>query len=412
MKNIRLVVFTSALAIALLGCSKNNPVSPDENPDQSDGRISIYNDETYLNTDLTTSDDTVGIDSTSDLSKGLAKTEKTQKFSMKLIATVSPPTVNKQKVQATSVSLNGSYAYISYNMAGDQYLGAVDVVSVNGKSTKIVSRATFTDTDVSAVFYYNNNVYMAEATSNTAYDPPAIAELISISGGKLNLSRNFRSQLSSFAATSIAAGNGVIYATTGNTGGLYTLTPDSLKILSYVQLADARWVDFNASNAIVAQGTPGRISVFNVGSMTAPISTFNFHGADIAESKSTVRLIGGKALIAAGDSGVQLINLSSGKIVGSIPPTIVKGLDPSVTVTNAVDGAGQYVYISNGEAGVYVAQASQNLETPSGDTNIKLTVLGKLKFSKLQSVNHVAFNGSTLVVASGTGGVRIVTVTF
>jgi hypothetical protein len=83
-----------------------------------------------------------------------------------------------------------------------------------------------------------------------------------------------------------------------------------------------------------------------------------------------------------------------------------------VTVTNAVAGAGQYIYISNGEAGVYVAKASQLLETDNGDAPITLTVLGQLKFSKLQSVNHVAFNGSTLVVASGTGGVRIVTVSF
>jgi hypothetical protein len=409
MKHIRNAAFVAALALTLIGCSKNsNPVSPGDNPDQSNGRISIYNDETYLNTDLTTSDDSVGVDTTT----GLSKTSQTQKFSMKLIAQISPPTVNKQKVQATSVSLDGSYAYISYNMAGDAYVGAIDVVYVNGKSTKIVSRATFTDTDVSSVFYFNNNVYMAEATGNASYSPPAIAELISIKSGKLDLTGNVRSQLSSFTATSIAAGNGMVYAVTGNTGGLYTLTSDSLKILSYAPLTDARWVDFSASNVVVAQGTPGRVSVFDVNNMSAPLNTYNFPGADIAQSKSTVQLIGGKALIAAGDSGVQLMNLSDGKIVGSIPRLIVKGLDPSVTVTNAVAGAGNYIYISDGEAGVYVAQASQALENLSGDTPIKLTVLGKLTFSKLQSVNHVAFNGSTLVVASGTGGVKIVTVSF
>jgi hypothetical protein len=409
MKQVRVVMFASALALALFGCSKsNNPVSSSDNPTESDGRISIYNDETYLNTDLTTSDDSVGVDTTA----GLAKTSKTLAFSMKLVATISPPTVSKQKVQATSVSLNGTYAYVSYNFAGDPYLGAIDVVSVNGKSTKTVSRATYTDTDVSSVFYYNNNVYMAEATGNASYLPPAIAEKIKITSGKLSLTGNIRRQLASFAGTSIAAGNGVVYEVTGNAGGLYTLSTDSLKVLSYAPLSDARWVDFSASNVIVAQGTPGRISVFNVGSMSAPLNTYNFPGADIAQSKSTVQLIGGKALIAAGDSGVKLMNLATGKIVGSIPRLIVSGLSPSVTVTNAVAGAGQYIYISDGEAGVYVAKASQALENLSGDAPITLTVLGQLKFSKLQSVNHVAFNGSTLVVASGSGGVRIVTVTF
>jgi hypothetical protein len=106
------------------------------------------------------------------------------------------------------------------------------------------------------------------------------------------------------------------------------------------------------------------------------------------------------------------MNLASGKIVGSIPRTIVSGLDPSVTVTNAVTGAGQYIFISNGEAGVYVAQSSQTLEDMTGDQSITLTVLGQLQFSNLQSVNHVAYNGSSLVVASGLGGVKVVDVNF
>lgn len=115
-------------------------------------------------------------------------------------------------------------------------------------------------------------------------------------------------------------------------------------------------------------------------------------------------------MIAAGDGGVQLMNLADGRIVGSLPRLIVAGLDPARSVTNAVDGANRSLFISNGEAGVYVAQSSATLEEQTGSANITLTMLGQLRFANLQSVNHVAFDGEFLVVAVGLGGVKVVRV--
>jgi hypothetical protein len=409
MKTMRAVSAILAFALGFAGCAKDNPVDTSGVQDVTDGRITIVNDEDKLNTRLIAKDDSVQVDSVATLKKIAAP----QAFSMKLNVQISPPVVSGQQLQATSVSLSGSYAYISYNMVGNPYIGAIDVVQLNGSKSKIKSEATYTDTDVSSVFYFNNNVYMAEATGNVAYTSPAIAEVIRISGGgKLGLAGNLRSQLTSYVATSVAVGNGKVYVTTGNTGGLYALTQDSLKITSYTSLSDARWVDFDANYVAVVQGG-GKLSVLSVNT-GALLSTYSFTGTSIPESKSTVHVVGGKALIAAGDGGVKLMNLATGKIVGSIPRTIVAGLDSSLSVTNAVDGAGQYIYISNGEAGVYVAQSSQNLGNLSGDLAVTLTVLGKLRFSNLQSVNHVALSsdGQTLVVASGLGGVKIVTVSF
>jgi hypothetical protein len=187
---------------------------------------------------------------------------------------------------------------------------------------------------------------------------------------------------------------------------------DSLTQESYTALSDARWVDADASYIVVAQGTPGRLSVFNKTTM-ALVNTFSVGGATIAESKSTVRLIGGKALFAAGDGGVKIVNLATGTTVGSLARITVTGLDPSVTVTNAVDGAGMFVYSSNGEAGIYIASTLfQLLETATGNTAIPLYTLGKLQFSTQQSVNHIAFDGSTLAIAAGLGGVKLVVMAY
>lgn len=396
------------LCAGIIGCNKSSgPTEAPVIPDQTNGRVTIINDEAKLAARVTINDEPVPIDTAMYKASGAAA------FSLKLAATISPPVVGGQTLQATSVVLDGNFAYASYNMQGSTYIGAIDIIQVKGaKNATLRSEATFTDTDVSSLCYANGKMYLAEATGNTAFAAPAVVEAITISGGKMDLAKNFRRALSSYAATAVSAAGGKVFVTTGNTGGLYTLTQnDTLSVEKFDALDDARWVDNDGTYVVVAQGTPGRFSVFQQSTM-AFLKTVSFSGATIPESKSTVRLIGGKALVAAGDGGVQLVDVASGTVVGSIPRTVVRGLDSSVTVTNAVDAADKYVYISNGEGGVYVALASVNLSNITGTSPITFKMLGKLQFANLQSVNHVSYDGSLLAVAAGLGGVKFVTVSF
>jgi hypothetical protein len=400
----------SAAAIVILtlfiGCGKDSPVDPPTGiPDQTNGRTTVINDEARLAERMTITSADVPV-----IPSGTEKISTA--FSLKLIAQIASPVVNGQTLQATAVVLSNKLAYVSYNMAGSDYLGAIDVIQLKSYANpSLRSEATFTDTDVSCVCANDSYVYLATATGNPESESPSVVEAIAISGNKLDLSKTLRRVLSSYVATSVSTYNGRVYVTTGNTGGLYTLSAVALEIESFVQLDDARWVDTDGKSFAVAQGMPGRITLFDQAAKSG-LGTFPFKGAGIAESKSTVRVIGGKALIAAGDGGVQLMNLADGTIVGSLSRLVVPGLDPGRSVTNAVDGARQQLFISNGEAGVYVAETSAALEEPTGSTPINLKLLGKLQFDKLQSVNHVAFDGEFLVVAAGLGGVKIVAVTY
>ena len=355
----------SKLCLALVfvaGCAKDGPLTPPPGiPDQTNGRITVINDDARLAERMIITNLDVPVDP-GQLGKGGFAAA----FSLKQIAEVPSPVVNGRTLQATSVVLDNKVAYVSYNMAGSDCVGAIDVIQLRSfGNPDLRSEATFTDTDVSSVCFSGSFVYLATATANPLFDSPSVGEAIGISGNKLDLTIDFRRMLSSYVATSVAVNNGKVYVTTGNTGGLYTLSADTLGIRSFVSLSDARWVDADGSNLVVVQGTTGRIAVFDQTSGTLR-NTFPFNGASIAESKSAIRLIGGKALIAAGDGGVQLMNLADGKIVGSLPRLIVPGLDPGKSVTNAVDGVGQHIFISNGEAGVYVAQSSVALEGLTG----------------------------------------------
>ncbi|MCH8144970.1 MAG: hypothetical protein IIA55_09650, partial [Gemmatimonadetes bacterium] len=331
-------------------------------------------------------------------------------FSLRLRAEVSPPTVDGQVVQATAIAMRGDRATVSYNMRGPQYLGAIDVFNISNKSRpKLRSEALFNDTDINSVAIDGGNVYIAAATGDPAYAYPAVLEVIKLRTGKLVLEGNQRTPLTSFAATSVVIPTSTIYATSGNTGALTALDQGTLALTGSIDLHDARWVDVAGGKVVVLQGTPGQISVYDEQTLQL-LGQYAFTGADIPESKSTVEVVGGKAFIAAGTGGVQILSVNTGAVVGTVPlpDAAALGLDPSVVVTNAVTVDDDLLFISNGEAGVYVAQASQPFDQTGSEQQQQITLLGRLQFADLQSVNHVAFKNNYLIIASGLGGLKTV----
>lgn len=406
------VLVLSAIALIHYSCS-DDVVGPVDAPgNQSNERISITNDESALDPRVRYFDQEVPIGSGG---FGLmAKRTRLQAFSLTLVAEVIPPTVSGQVVQATSTAMKlDDRAIVSYNMRGGQYLGGIDVFKFPPSGVpKLKSEALFNDSDISSVSYDADKVYLAEATGDAMFPYPAVFEVMNMTKDKLVLDGNQRFPLTSFAGTSVALSSNNIYVTSGDNGRLSVFDRTTLALKDSFDLIDARWVDVDGGKVVVVQGgTPGQISVFDEASLSV-LNTFTFTGADIPESKSTVQVVGGKAFIAAGTGGVQVLSVNTGTVVGSVPrpdPASL-GLDPSKVVTNAVSVAGDLMFISNGEAGVYVAQAAVPFDQSGSEDPLNLTVLGQLQFDNLQSVNHVAYNGTFLVIAAGLGGLKMVRV--
>ena len=414
----------SVLAILSFACV--DAVGPAGPGNQANGRLTIVNDAATLATQVTYFDDSIPIDGSGVGYPAAPARSPALSLSMvgqaggavspklKLKAEVASPTVGGQVLQATSVSMAGPLAVVSYSMIGNSYLGAVDVIDINpGGQPTLTSRVVFQNADISAVFTSGTNVFVAEATGDTGFQSPAAFEVIQLVGNNLVLNGNLRRGLTSFVGTSVTASATRAYATSGNTGALFVIDPVTLTPLDTIPLHDARWVTVAGGKIVVVQGTPGQISVFNETTL-APQGTFSFKGADVAESKSTVELAGGKAFIAAGDSGVQVLSATTGAVVGSVPrpnPDSL-GLSPSVVVTNAAAVDADLLFIANGEAGVYLAQGSQAFSATGPETQQTITMLGKLRFANLQSANHVAYSADNkyLIVAAGLGGLKIVQV--
>jgi len=410
--------------VALVHVSCSDSTGPG---DQSNARISITNNAGVLAARVTYMNDSIPVDSagvgypsapaplaSASISRSSAASQAGLNLSLK--AEVAPPSIGGQALQATSVSIVGNLAVVSYNMVGNPYLGGVDVIDITNRNQPVLrSEALFQNTDVSAVTTSGVNVYLAEATGDTGFASPAVFEVVKLVGNQLVLTGNTRTGLSSFAATSVAFGTRV-YATSGDAGSLFMLNPATFAVTSSIPLTDARWVAVGGGQVAVVQGVPGRLAVYNESNMSV-VGSWPFKGADIAQSKSQAELVGDKAFIAAGDSGVQVLNPATGASLGQVPrpnPDSL-GLSASVVVTNAVAIDQDLMFISNGEAGVYLAQGSQAFST-SGTGAQTITMRGKLRFGNLQSVNHVAYsaggpgNPGMLIVAAGLGGLKIVQV--
>lgn len=415
-KGLQSLFLLVALSVVFVSCSSSGTDT------ERDDSYQINNNEESLSNRYTEKDDSIAVDTTA-AENTLSKAAKV-KFDLKLVSEVSSPEINGTTVQATMISrdANNTRSLISYNLKGAGYLGAVDVaqISGNGKNINIRSNITFFDADINAVHADVDKIYAAVATSN-----PDIATDISSSGIRsydfLSFELDDQStasvSLPSYAANSIVLFGDRVYATSGNTGGLSVYNKELNERIAFVEIEDARWVDVNSTYIAVLKGdTDGddKGSVVLINRSDYSISAeYPVDGVYTPEAKNTIELINHLAIIAAGKEGVKVMDLTTGTIKSSIPlpdPSAL-GLSPDVVSSNAASADDDKIFISNGEAGVFVAESNKDLSEYNPGEDISTVLLGKLQFGDLESVNHVSYRNKLLIVAAGLGGLKIVALT-
>ncbi|MCA9513324.1 MAG: hypothetical protein KC635_00120 [Myxococcales bacterium] len=401
------LVLLAALALPLAAaCGSDAP------PDDGGGRVTIETDADALGDAVDTTDAEVDVESASAANAILLAPE--PRYDLTLVAQVSPPEVAGEPLQATAVDFDGARAVVSYNLAGPVQAGAVDVFGFDGAATPVLSsRATFGDADVNAVSAAGGRVFLATATSDEGFGTPAVVETLAVDdAGKLALAGHARGPLASYAATSVLPDGPRAFATSGDTGGVYLLDAATLDTLATTALDDARWVArADADHVVVAQGTPGRLTVLDTATLT-PTATFPFDGSHIPESKGTVAALGGLAYVAAGDGGALVVDLATGAKVAEVPVPLDLPFPASALVANAVTVDDDLVFVSFGAGGVFMVQADRDLAAPyvASDPPV-FTLVGRLVIpGDVASVNHIAYKDGHLFVASGRGGLQIIRV--
>lgn len=315
------------------------------------------------------------------------------------IAEVSAPTYQGTTLRATHVAIEGDYAYVSFNVEGDQYLGAIDVINISDPNNPIMElEAIFPNTDISAVSYYNNTLYLAGATNATAINEsnPAVLMKIELDNG-IPTEDITLIDMPSYVATDVFANTNGVYGVSGNTGIVGQYDHNSSNLNQQVSLGDLRAIGNYDSKIIVLSGTEG-VHIYNETNLSE-INSIETN-TDIADSKRTIDFYDNNVLVSEGKNGMVAYDLTNGNEVATIDLPIVSGLniDQNEVVTNAVTVENDHVFIANGAAGLAV----HNITT--GLANI--TSIGTLEIDG--STNYVKSANGYIFVASGNGGLKII----
>ncbi|MEX2604259.1 MAG: hypothetical protein WD361_08640 [Gracilimonas sp.] len=408
--SLRKIAVIFLVSFLWISCSVNKA---DEGSD-----FTVINNEGELSSRLDTLDIDIEVDTTETAASSKTFFKKTPSFDLKLIAELTPPEVNGSPVQATMVSILGgsARAAVSYNERGLAYKGAIDILQLpsgNSRNLRIRSGILFDNADVNAVHVNENRIWSALASESSKLVDEgeySVIRQFSFNGFSISGESEVNASLPGFAANSTKEFGDNVFITSGDNAGLSVFNLDLSEQIAFIRITDARWVDVNDDWVVVLSGGDnGSLHKYDRASLQL-IETYSFGGADTPEAKNTVEIVGNLAMIAAGKSGTHIMDLTNGQLLANIPiPDPARlGLSPDVVTTNAVSAEEEYIFISNGEAGVYVAEANLNLNEFRSGQNLTVDLIGQLKFDEKQSVNHVSYRGNNLIIATGLGGIKAV----
>ncbi|WP_163406958.1 LVIVD repeat-containing protein [Flavobacterium ajazii] len=384
------VYLFSFLAISLLiGCDNNDETT---NNNQSINNITITTDQNSLNQRLDyTNSGVISIENNNPTGK-LANTSATTTLPLVQIAEINPPVdKNGRTLQASHITVNGNYAYVSYIMRGDIYSGAIDVIDVSDPyKPKLVTSALIADTDITSLTYSNGSLIIG-AAKDVDTDPllvnPAIVINMELNSGLLTDKYKIN-YLESRVTTDVAANASSYFAVTGDNGSLFKLNTSTKAITGKVAEEDLRSVALSSDKVITLSGTKG-VNVYNQSTLALQK---NFStSTDVSGAKRTMEIDGTKLLVSEGYNGLGVYDINTGSKLQTINIAIA-GED---NVTNAVSINEGYAFVANGAAGLNVYQSGN-----------QLSLLGTLGISG--SSNYVKSSGNYIYVASGKGGLKII----
>ncbi len=385
-KNVYLFSF---LALSLLiSCDDNN----DNKNDQSLDSITITSDQNTLNQRLDyTNSGVIAIENGSLTGKTAENT--VTSFPLVQIAEIKPPVdANGKTLQASHVTVNGNYAYVSYITRGDVYSGAIDVIDVSDPyKPKLVTSALIPNTDITSLTYSNGNLIIG-AAKDVDKDPllgsnPAVVFNMPLSSGLLTdkLTTNY---LESRVTTDVAANTSNYFAVTGDNGSLFKISTSTKAVTGKTAMADLRSIALTSDKVVTLSGTKG-VNIYN--QTTLALQKSFTTSTDVSGAKRTMDIDGTKLLVSEGPNGLGVYDINS----GSKLQTIAIATAGEDNVTNAVSINDGYAFLANGALGLNVYQPGS-----------QYSLLGSVGIAG--SSNYVKSSGNYIYVASGTGGLKII----
>lgn len=397
----------AALALALAGCMTKAaaPTTPAGADAQASRGITV-----------TEGGETVAKDETITLtpeaapgSRALAATTPFD-YAIQYVAKVPPVKVGSDTVQANDILVCpcGSGAYIAYNIAGDDFGGAIQIIDTSDKShPSVVREIKLPEMDVNALYQDGNTLYFGGQANPDAWPFKSyIGKVDLVNPDGVAIAASFKS-LRSHAVTSITKANGKFYVGVGaRDGGVEILksdlSPESFKAYPDVRSVQAPGgvvhalvgtVDGTATvGRLVKLGTTDSVTTLDNFRSTYTKATLDMPSADLA-------------FLGMSASGFQVLKPGSASKVFSLANPSTSALE----ATNGVSTDADLAFVANGQYGFRVVQILDRTKTGSAFGRLAghHKLAGEAYDGEEYSANFLRYRSNHLFVASGLGGVNI-----
>lgn len=328
-----------------------------------------------------------------------------------LIAEVESPKKNGKLLSATSVSINGNYAYVSYHynednnadISMDLYEGVLEVIDISEPTLPVIHSTAHTD----------------EADFNTlAFDEfstPGQKKLwigatdFKIAGAvySLDLQDNVPAsdaKLIRHKVTGSKSVNGVsctsdnLYVSAGRTeGGSYIFDLPNMELASDESFTNAKSVVLTEDKHIVLiSGASASIRIYDLHDNHKLIKSFPIGEVKPATGKSGMAVKDDLIWVAMGYNGLKAFNFNGDLIhTFTLPPSDLS--DDDKPTTNGVALDNDYIYLANGSGGMYICEATTGVQ--------EIEVLEIYSFDK--STNYINVGQDLIFIANGKDGLKI-----
>lgn len=420
-KLVSILPLVASLGFGLAGCGVDQPAAPVDTtrplpPSLSGGRVEIVNDPAVLESRVQRESRllTVVPKSGAGSAQGIESPKESDVgVRLTLVGQVTPPTVDGEVVQANDIVIHGKTAVVTYNVAGDPFAGAVQVIDFSRpERPEMVSEVLYHDADVNAVTLEGSHLFVGLASDDPSLASPALLEELKLTAGQGLAQTGRWLDLPSWAVTDLAVHGDAVVAGVGAEGGGVVLLrrEPELEVADFAPAADVRGVDVDEQTALSVCGNPGMLLRHDLRTMRK-LSEASVEGYGNAAAKGTIEVLAHRCYLGAGEGGFQ-VREADGRLLASLGCGDFTTAGPPAVV-NAVSCVNHLGFVAAGTQGVQVVTLGRfRGDDTRADEGEGLRVLGRLGLEDGASSNMVKAKGDVLVVAAGRGGVKLIAMQF
>jgi hypothetical protein len=206
-------------------------------------------------------------------------------------------------------------------------------------------------------------------------------------------------------------GDDVLAGTGARDGGVTLVERHSMRVLSFTPNEDVRGLDAAGRDAMCVTGGEAKLLGLGMPELGV-VSRTAVQGYKQAGAKGTLEVVSNRCYLGAGDGGFQ-VRGADGALLGALSGGDLDARDGRPAVVNAVSVANHLGFVAAGPAGVVVVHLGRyRCDGREADSPSSMRVLGELPLEDGASCNMVKSRENLLVVAAGTGGVKLVHMEF